>query len=211
MQKPSRLIPHMLQPRPFGLADYQHHVKNLMAVIRSIAARTVQGSASLTDFAAHFDGRLAALGRTQRMLARSDAFATDLEELVREELLSQAVSHQVTVEGLGVLLPQKIAENLGLAIHELVTNAIKFGALSERGGELSLTWKADGDRLRLEWRESGVIAMNTAPARSGFGREWLEEGLAYQIGAETEIAFLPGGVVCTIALPLAQVVLEAAP
>jgi two-component system CheB/CheR fusion protein len=202
------------QARNRDLADYQNHVKNLMAVICSIASRTVENSDNLEDFAAHFDGRLAALGRAQRILTRTDAFTTDLEELVREELLAQAIDQQaVTLEGPGVRLPQKVAENLGLALHELVTNAIKFGALfgQSQRGHLSLTWKTDGDTLRLEWRESGVVAMDTRPARSGFGREWLERGLAYQISARAELAFLPGGLACNIIVPLHLVAMEAAP
>jgi two-component system CheB/CheR fusion protein len=183
-------------------------------VIRSIAARTAASATSLDEFASDFDGRLAALGRTQRMLARSDAFAIDLEELVHEELLAHAIGHCVAVKGPGVRLPQKVAENLGLAIHELVTNAIKFGALvgqgqgQGQGPQASLTWKVDGDRLVLEWRETGVAALNTAPTRSGFGREWLEHGLTYQLGAQTRLEFLPAGVSCMIALPLHLVAME---
>jgi two-component sensor histidine kinase len=200
-----------VRARSIGLTDYQHHVKNLMAVIRSIAARTARNAASLEEFASHFDGRLAALGRAQRMLARTDAFVSDLEELVHEELLAQSVTRRVAVKGPAVLLPQKVTENLALAVHELVTNAIKFGALGCEGGRLSLTWKINGDKLLLEWCESGVTAMDTHPAHSGFGREWLEQGLAYQIGADTEMAFLPGGLTCMIALPLHLVAMEDAP
>ena len=196
-----------LRSRPFGLADYQHHVKNLMAVIRSIAARTAQNSETVEEFMAHFDGRLAVLGRTQRMLARSEMFAIDLEELAHEELLSHAVTQPVTIAGLGVLLPQRIAENLALALHELFSNAVKFGALSEKGGALSLTWRADGYKLLLEWRESGVPGVMSDPPY-GFGRDWLEHGLAYQISTRTDLQFLPGGVACTITLPLHLVALS---
>lgn len=196
---------------PRGLTDYQHHVKNLMAVIRAIAARTAEKSVSLADCAAHFDGRLDALGRTQRMLARTGTFETDLEEVVREELLAHAIHQAVTVEGPGVWLPQKVAENLGLALHELVINAIKFGALSGHGGKLSVTWRTDDTSLALEWRESGVVAMDTNPQHCGFGREWLEEGLPYQIGADTCLQFLPGGLVCRIELPVHLVALDRSP
>lgn len=196
---------------PHGLADYQHHVKNLMAVIRAIAARTAEKSVSLADCAAHFDGRLDALARTQRMLARTGTFGTDLEELVHEELLAHALQQAVTVRGPSVWLPQKVTENLGLALHELVINAIKFGALSGQGGQLSVTWHSIGDTsLALEWRESGVTAMDTNPRHDGFGREWLEEGLPYQIGARTRLQFLPGGLVCEIELPLHVVALDRA-
>src|SRR5690242_18770556 len=80
----------MNQPRSRDLAEYQRHVKNLVATIRSIAIRTAETCASLEEFSAHFDGRLAALTRTQRILVRTGSFDIDLEEMVHEELLAQA-------------------------------------------------------------------------------------------------------------------------
>lgn len=186
------------------LVNYQHHVNNLLAIVRAIAARTAQNSTDLRDFASHFDGRLAALARTQRLLGRTARFEVDLEELLREELLIHAACDgaQVVIEGPSVRLDQKAAENIGLALHELAVNAVKFGAL-DGGGRLSIRWRMDRDALVLEWRESDVPAVNTSPVRSGFGREWLEQGLPYQLGATTILSFQPGGLVCTIELPAA--------
>lgn len=184
-------------------ADYQHQVKNLLAIIRSIAARSIQNSASLADFSSHFDGRLFALARTQKMLARTGAFESDLEELVREELLAHAAVH-ARAEGPEVRLSQKAAEALGLALHELATNAVKFGALAQPGAAIAVTWRVEEDALLLEWRESEVPAMDPQPGHSGFGREWIEQGLAYQLGAQAQLQFLPGGAVCVIRLPLAR-------
>jgi two-component system CheB/CheR fusion protein len=185
-------------------ADYQHQVKNLLAIIRSIAARSANNSVSLADFSSHFDGRLSALARTQKMLARAGAFESDLEELVREELLAHAADRAV-VNGPAVLLSQKAAEALGLALHELATNAVKFGALARAGGELAVTWRIDGAVLLLEWRESEVPAVDPQPGHSGFGRDWIEQGLSYQLGAEARLQFLPGGMVCVMRLPLPRV------
>jgi len=106
-------------PRARDLAEYQRDVKNLVATIRSIAIRTAEKSTSLEEFSAHFDGRLAALARTQRILVRAGAFDIDLEEMVREELLTQAAREDVVVQGPSVRLSVKTAEALGLALHEL--------------------------------------------------------------------------------------------
>src|SRR5690349_19390808 len=105
----------MNQPRARDLAESQRHVKNLMATIRSIAIRTAETSASLEEFSAHFDGRLAALARTQRILVRTGSFDIDLEEMVREELLAQAAGKDTMVQGPSVRLSSKTAEALGLA------------------------------------------------------------------------------------------------
>lgn len=191
----------MNQPRVRDLAESQRHVKNLMATIRSIAIRTAETSASLEEFSAHFDGRLAALARTQRILVRTGSFDIDLEEMVRGELLAQAAREDTVVQGPSVRLSLKAAEALGLALHELAINAVKYGALAGSDGHLAVTWRVDDQGLLLEWRESGVAAVDPQPGHCGFGREWVERGLPYQLKASTELEFLPGGVVCTIALP----------
>ncbi|TNC05709.1 PAS domain S-box protein [Methylobacterium terricola] len=190
------------------LAELQHRVKNILAVVRSVANRTAEGQTSLADFVMHFDGRLGALARTQNILTRSPDAATDLAELIGEEVLSHAVrdGSQVTLDGPEVRLPQKTAETLGLVLHELATNAIKYGALARPEGRIAIAWRLYGDgtdsRLRLEWQESGVTLLPTAPARRGFGRELIEQGLVYEFGATTALEYRPGGVRCVIELPV---------
>jgi len=201
----------MNQPRARDLAEHQRHVKNLMATIRSIALRTAEKSDSLEEFSAHFDGRLAALSRTQRILSRAGAFDIDLEEMVLDELLAQAAREGTTVEGPSVRLSLKAAEALGLALHELAVNAVKFGALAGPESQLSIAWCTDERGLVLQWRESGVAAVDQQPSRSGFGREWLERGLPYELKAATQLEFLPGGVTCTITLPADQFAADASP
>lgn len=201
----------MNRPRSRDLAEYQRHVKNLVATIRSIAIRTAETSASLEEFSAHFDGRLAALARTQRILVRAGSFDVDLEEMVHEELLAQAAGKDTVVQGPSVRLSAKTAEALGLALHELAVNAVKYGALAGSDGQLAITWQTDANGLLLEWRESGVAAVDPRPGHCGFGREWIERGLPYQLKASTELEFLPGGVVCTIALPPDQIAAEGSP
>jgi len=201
MFNPEPLSPMESTHNGRALAEFQHRVKNLMANIRSIARRTAGSSTSLEDFAEHFDGRLLALTRNFRAMARARTFDIDLEELVRDELLSHAAGERVRVEGPALRLPQYSADALGLAIHELAVNAMKYGALSGAGAELAVHWTMDEDGLKLEWREMGVAAVNAAPQHRGFGREWIEQGLPYQLGALTSLQFLQGGVICTIHVP----------
>jgi two-component sensor histidine kinase len=195
-----------LLPHARHAIEFQHRLKNLLAITRAIAARTAENSLNLEEFAAHFDGRLAALSRTQKFLARAATFKIDLEEMVRAELLSHCAEglENVTVAGPHVLLSQKAAENLGLAMHELVTNAVKFGALSFPYGKLAVGWRIDQPKiLALEWKESAAAPIDPAPARNGFGREFLERGLPYQLRANTHLEFHSEGVCCLIELPLA--------
>lgn len=197
------------------MAELQHRVKNILAVVRSITARTLEASEGLADFAAHFDGRLRALARTQSVLARQPGGEVDLDEIVREELLSHAAreGEQVAIAGPPVRLKQNAAEIFSLAVHELATNAVKYGALSRPGGRISVVWRVgcagESRKLFFEWRESGVAAMDPQPARKGFGRDLLERGLPYDLpGTATSLLFAPGGLQCVIELPVNECVAQ---
>ena len=192
------------------LAELQHRVKNVLAVVRSVLSQTLENSTSLDEFAAHIEGRINALARTQAVLARIGQGKVDLEELVRNELAAQGGQEgdRVRITGPSVLLHEKAAEVLGLALHELTTNAVKYGALATPRGRIAVRWRVKGDReqpwLALEWQESGVPVTDIEPDHSGFGRELIEHGLPYDLGAKTGIEFLPGGVRCAIEVPLAR-------
>jgi two-component system CheB/CheR fusion protein len=186
------------------LTELQHRVKNILAVVRSLAHRTAENAEDVQDFIAHFDGRLSAMGRAQNILARKVEDGIDLTELVHEELVGHAAhfDDQVEVSGPEIKLRAKPAQTLGLAIHELTTNAVKYGALSTPSGHITISWRVDDMRLTLEWLESGVPAIDQEPARNGFGRELLERGLPYDLRANTALEFRQGGVRCVIELPL---------
>ena len=192
------------------VAELQHRVKNILSVVRSISSRSLETSETLDAFAAHFAGRLDALARTQGVIARRGQEGVELEDIVRDELAASTTAEdgRVKVAGPPVLLREKAAEVFALALHELATNAVKYGALSTPGGEIAVEWRlmntSDGRRLSLEWRESGVPALNSRPARHGFGRNLIEKGLPYDLGAVTSLDFAPGGIRCTVELALGQ-------
>jgi two-component system CheB/CheR fusion protein len=196
------------------LAELQHRVKNILAVVRSIASRTVESSQDLTEFSSHFVGRLSALARTQSALARRGVEGVELEDLVREELVSHTAreGEQVEISGPRVQLKEKAAEVFTLALHELATNAVKYGALASSKGMITVGWRlmntSEGRRLSLEWRESGVPLLDSKPQHRGFGRDLLERGLPYDLGAQTGLEFAPGGVRCTVEVPLSARVIE---
>jgi two-component sensor histidine kinase len=94
-----------------------------------------------------------------------------------------------------------MALSIAMALHELATNAAKYGALSNESGRITLAWRVDGATLRLEWREHGGPPV-TAPTRRGFGTRLIERGLSAELGGEVRLAFEPDGVVCTMVAPL---------
>jgi two-component system CheB/CheR fusion protein len=192
------------------LGELQHRVRNTLGVVRSIARRTAQTSETVDDYAMHLDGRLNSLARVQSGVTRDPSAGLDLAMLVAEELLGCAAheGEQLTVRGPDIRLQPKAAETLGLALHELATNALKYGALVARGGHITVTWTVDNKeavpKLLFEWVESGVSLDPDAPRRRGFGIELLERMLAYELNAESGLEFRPDGLRCLIRIPMTE-------
>jgi two-component system CheB/CheR fusion protein len=190
------------------LAELQHRVKNILAVVRSLTVRSLDTSETLEEFGERFSGRIDALARTQGVLANRGAAGVQLGEVVRDELAASLGEDggQMEIGGPPVLLKDKAAEAFALAIHELATNALRYGALSTPTGRLSVHWRimntSGGRRLALEWRERGMQLPETRPSRTGFGRRLIERGLPYDLEAVTSLEFTPEGVRCTVELPL---------
>ncbi len=193
------------------LAELQHRVRNTLAVIRSIARRTAENSETVDDFRMHFDGRLSAFARTQAHVTRDPTHGIDLASIVADELLAHGAREggQVTITGHEVRLTPKMADMLGLAIHELATNAVKHGALRDTSGRLAIAWRTEdenGDiKLHIDWTETLKQPLPASPLRAGFGTELLQRTLAYDLDAEVTLDFARSGLRCTIAMPLTSV------
>ncbi|MEK9284182.1 PAS domain-containing protein [Bradyrhizobium sp. ISRA442] len=191
------------------LAELQHRVRNTLGVVRSIARRTADSSATVEEFASHLDGRLNAFARTQALVTRDPEGGVDLEYLVVEELLAYNAreGEQVRVSGPRVRFQPKAAETFALAIHELATNALKYGALSRPTGRIEISWRIDESaapaELLFEWRERGGPQV-TPPPRKGFGTELLERTLAFEFKAQTTMSFNSSGLTCTIIIPVSK-------
>jgi two-component system CheB/CheR fusion protein len=188
------------------LAELQHRVRNTLGVVRSIARRSAQTSATVEEFAAHLDGRLNAFARTQGMVTRDPEGGVDLEYLVAEEMLAYNArdGEQVRISGPPIRLQSKPAEAFALAIHELATNAVKYGALSHPAGSVDVAWRieeASPPELIFDWREKDGPPVKP-PQRRGFGTEMLERTLAFEFKARTSLQFEPVGLRCTIMVPL---------
>ena len=202
----------MMQERYVRLtAELQHSARNILSVIRSVFMRTAETTPDRGDMIDHFRGRLDALARTQVTVTRHpDGFA-DLEAMVRDELIGLGLSDagRVTVDGPDVALPLAIAESMALAVHELTTNALKYGALKGNGASIDIRWRVEVDHggartLDFTWTERGVPTVSTNPSHEGFGREWIEQALPSRHNATTSLAFRGGGIHCAIRLPLPQ-------
>lgn len=193
------------------MAELQHRTRNLLSVVQSIANHTIRSSSSLEAFGTQFGNRLRALSRVQSLLARVEDQVIDLHALVTAELAAHSEgdvqSSKIKVGGPTVALPPTAAQALGLAIHELATNAVKYGALGQPTGKLEVTWELKARKptaeVALQWRESGVSMPTVGPPkRKGYGSELIERALPYQLSAKTQLEFGSDGVRCAIVVPV---------
>jgi two-component sensor histidine kinase len=189
------------------LHELAHRVKNSLAVVLAIAKRTGDRSADLAGFLEDFEGRLLALAAAHDLVSENGWLGTPLAGVVGAALAPHdGGDGRVAVElGADVPLNPAAAQGLAMALHELATNAAKHGALSAPGGSATLEARIEGGELVLSWREAGGPRVAGPPRRRGFGTELLERVLAHQHGARTAFEWRPGGLACTVRLPLAEV------
>jgi len=190
-------------------AELNHRIRRLLAVIRSIAVHMQIHNHNAEESAVHLAGRLGAIGR---VALTSIAAGVDLESLVLDELLvHRAHRSGIVVDGPEVRLNAKSAELVGLLIHELVTNSVKFGALSQSQTRLRVLWWFTGlndSRLRLEWGESGVRMPPATGKKPGFGSQVVKRLIASELHGEGAMLFLREGVLCTIEFPAGEALLQ---
>lgn len=191
--------------------ELNHRVKNSLAMVQAIAHQSLRGAESVEKARHSFGARLAALARAHDVLTQQSWVGADLREIVAGLVAAHDEDKtRFEISGPPVSLPAKAALSLSMALHELATNAVKYGALSTDEGRVEVAWETtpaspsggSSSRLRLVWREYGGPPVR-APERQGFGRRLIERGLASEVGGSARIAFEPTGVVCTFEAPLA--------
>lgn len=188
------------------IAELNHRVRNTLATVQAIASQTLRRATSPAEFVPSFSGRIQALSRAHTLLTRTAWKGAELDSLIREQLLLGS-SDRITCKGPPVSLEPQTALQLALVLHELGTNARKYGSLSDPRGLVMVEWSveqaADGDTLHLTWMERDGPPV-TPPESTGFGTLLIERSLQQGQGGHTEIAFDPDGLTCKIRLPITQ-------
>lgn len=193
--------------RKLLINELNHRVKNTLATVQSLAAQTFRGENQSPAYG-RFESRLMALSRTHDVLTQESWEGVDLQELIERTVTPMCLepAQRLDISGPAVRLRPKMALSLSMAFHELCTNAIKHGALSNEAGCIMIHWDlvtTDGERrLHLRWEEAGGPRIE-APRQRGFGSRLLERALSHELGAQVELVFEPAGVRCDIEAPLA--------
>jgi PAS domain S-box-containing protein len=191
----------------FLLRELAHRSKNLVTVIQAIAHQTARHTDDISEFTDRFSARLVSLARTHDLLTGKDSKGAALEDLVRLQIepFVEAGTRRLSVQGPSVVLDEAATQSVGLALHELATNAAKYGALSVPEGRISIDWGlVDGENgpasLRLHWRERNGPSVS-APARKGFGRTVIERTVADSLQGRVSLEFAPAGVSWEVEIP----------
>jgi light-regulated signal transduction histidine kinase (bacteriophytochrome) len=191
------------------MLELDHRVKNTIANIQALVLRTSRSAESLTGFVQGLDGRIRSMAKSHSLLSQSRWEGVSIDRLLREELDAYALEKmKFELSGVNVTLTPKSALSLSLAIHELATNAAKFGAFSRPLGRVEVHWHRPPDGgIELTWREIGGPTV-TPPTHVGFGTTLIERALAMETGGRATLHYHPTGVVCEVSLPSSSVLLH---
>ena len=188
--------------------ELNHRVKNTLATVQSLASQTARGASTPEAFREGFESRLIALSKAHDQLTRHHWESADLRELLSGSLAPYAGAgpERVVLRGEDVVLRPRAVLTLAMAVHELTTNAAKYGALSAPGGSVEIRWQpvwAEGRRpvLRIDWIEQGGPAVGE-PQQRGFGSKLIEGSIPAELGGVARLAFAPEGLRCEIVIPL---------
>jgi PAS domain S-box-containing protein len=197
------------------LDELNHRVKNTLAAVQSLARQSARGAKDVDSFMDKFDSRLIALSRAHSLLARDVWQGASLMEVVSESLapFMQGEESRVEISGRQIRLGPTAAVSFGMALHELITNATKYGALSAPEGRVKIHWSLDlegGSQPTLEfvWEESGGPKV-VDPGHRGFGSRLIEDGMARELDGDVALTLEESGAVCRMRLPLSRKVMIA--
>jgi two-component sensor histidine kinase len=204
LRKEKRAVEH----QRLLIDELNHRVKNTLATVQSISTQTLRTAETADEARNALEMRLLALSRAHDVLTRESWEGANLTEVVARALEPYQVhgENRLHLKGPQVRLTPRMALALAMALHELATNAVKYGALSNKSGTIDVFWAVQNGaappRLNLQWSEAGGPPV-TVPHRRGFGSRLIERSLAQDLDGEVEIAFAPTGLVCIVDAPVA--------
>jgi two-component sensor histidine kinase len=187
--------------------ELNHRVKNTLTTVQSIASQTLRNAPSIDQASSAIESRLIALSQVHNVLTVQSWASVELQDIVRQavEPYRSRGESRIHVEGPPVQIPPRMALALAMALQELATNAVKYGALSNSAGQIAIRWTLNGEngsgRLHLMWEETQGPPVRK-PARRGFGTRLIERSLAEDLDGDVRIEFAPTGVMCSVDAPL---------
>jgi two-component sensor histidine kinase len=188
----------------FLMRELAHRSKNQMTVIAAMAKQTARGAETVPEFVSNFEKRIFGLARSTDLLLAHGVAGVDLKELMVSQIdpFCPVDGKRVVVDGPSMRLNAQAAQILGMAAHELATNAVKYGAFAGEGGRLNVSWERQGEAIAFVWREIGAVPGSATPRR-GFGTTVLENMVGRSLGAEVKREAHPDGIEWRFSIPVA--------
>ena len=187
------------------VAELDHRVKNALATVSSVVSQTAGGNGSVADFVAALDGRIRSMATTHELLSTGRWRGISLTELIQRELAPYATPNNVDIVGPEIVLCAEAGQAMAMVLHELITNAAKYGALSAKDGRVSIRWNQrpnghSGSYLAFEWQEVGGPPARV-PAKPGYGTTTIRDLIPYEFGGTVDLVLASDGVRCRLHLP----------
>jgi PAS domain S-box-containing protein len=188
------------------IAELDHRVKNVLARVAVVAMFTREGSSSMDEFAQALNRRIQSMADAHALLSQSRWLGVGVADLVRRQLAPYAMDANMTIGGPDVTLAASATQAVAMVLHELVTNAVKYGALSTSNGRVSVSWdrRQSGNArtfVVIEWRELGGPAI-LAPVQPGYGTSLIRDLVPHELGGTVDLAFASDGVCCRVEIPV---------
>jgi PAS domain S-box-containing protein len=183
------------------IAEFDHRVKNILARVAVVAMYTRQGSRSMDEFIQTLDGRIQSMATAHSLLSQSRWTGAGLADLTRHQLEPYTTEANTTVQGPNVMLTAAATQAVAMVLHELVTNAAKYGALSSPNGRVSVQWEGPDGSLSIEWRETDGPPVAASAPQSGYGTSLIRDLIPHELGGKVDLVMSPEGVRCTIVVP----------
>jgi PAS domain S-box-containing protein len=188
------------------IAELDHRVKNVLARVAVVAMQTREGSLTMDEYIKAVEGRIQSMAAAHSLLSQTRWTGVGLNDLVRDQLAPYAMAANAKVSGPNIMLSAAATQAVAMVLHELVTNAAKYGALSTSNGSVSVNWDKSSDergatKVTIVWRENGGPPV-AAPARTSFGSSLIRDLIPHELGGTVDLAFEPDGVSCRIEIPL---------
>jgi PAS domain S-box-containing protein len=188
------------------IAELDHRVKNVLARVAVVAMQTREGSLTMDEYIKAVEGRIQSMAAAHSLLSQTRWTGVGLNDLVRDQLAPYAMAANAKISGPNIMLSAAATQAVAMVLHELVTNAAKYGALSTSNGSVSVNWDKSADereatKVTIVWREHGGPPV-AAPARTSFGSSLIRDLIPHELGGTVDLAFEPDGVSCRIEIPL---------
>jgi len=187
------------------MAELDHRVKNVLARVAAVAESTFRGGGSTEEFKLSYDGRIRAMAAAHDLLSQTSWRGANLSAIVQKQLAPYARDANITIAGSDLVLSAAETQALAMVLHELVTNAVKYGALSIPGGRVSVSWErrlnGSAANLILVWRELGGAPLAVARP-SSYGTGLIRELIPHELSGKVDLVFRSDGAYCKIEFPL---------